>query len=484
MKSILERLADFVGRPFGHRLQYRTQFFLVFLFCLGLLGASMVLLNAYLIAGLKGRMLNESIRLAEEQGRRAAEELLLLLDREGIASLRDEALERQGMADRLSLVLEGHRDFMAVCLMDTSGEVLLAEMGEEAGRIDLERDAEGFSAEIDPSDFKSIRLHFQRSNPELKTTEIGVDLRRGNELLGELKFLVSRSDIYKNIESASREIARRLWGVVLAFIGVLALGFYLMGRLFRRQVALLEANERLDRMAYLGTLASGLAHEIRNPLNAMSVNLAVAREELDENGLATPGDEKPLVHEALESLDEEVQRLNRSVTSFMEFARPSELRSGPLRLRALVDEVLELLEPRIREAGASVALALPEEDRLDADFSGLRQVLYNVVLNALEAAPGGRIEIGARRESAQWFVWIEDEGPGIEPGHEEHIFEVFHTTKAAGSGFGLSIARGIVEAHGGSIQARRRDTGGLRMEIVLPETGGRASLYAQKQEGP
>lgn len=141
-------------------------------------------------------------------------------------------------------------------------------------------------------------------------------------------------------------------------------------------------------------------------------------------------------------------------------------------------EVLELLQPHLEEGKIRTVVDLPEDTWLEADFSGLRQVLYNVVLNGVQAMTDAGIPeesrcllIGGRRESAQWFLWVEDDGPGIPPEKREKVFEVFETNKAAGSGFGLAIARGIIQSHGGDIRARAGEKGGARIEITLPETG-------------
>jgi signal transduction histidine kinase len=208
----------------------------------------------------------------------------------------------------------------------------------------------------------------------------------------------------------------------------------------------------------------------------MSVNLSVAEEEI------AVGDAKALdtTRRILDLLRREIGRLNRSVTGFMEFAHPAVDRRERTPLRPLVEEVLELLRPQIEECGASVETLVPADAELLADFSGLRQVLYNVIVNALQAMAAsakGRarnLTIGGRRESAQWLLWIEDTGPGVSPGEEEKIFEVFQSTKAAGTGLGLSIARAIIASHDGDIRAVRREGGGLRVEVILPEIGQNA----------
>ena len=459
------------------RLSFRTQVLLVFLLCLALVGIGMVFLNTYVIAGLKENMRRQAFFLAEDLGRKASDQIQDLVDKNAQGDLltlqSDPRLARQ-----LEVTFRANKTVLAACVVNTRGEVVRADFGQNPAIRKVLLSKQGMEAEIapDPGNFTNITVRLREIDPAFKTRPMEIPIVKGKDLVGRLRLLISESDIYRDIEAASREITRRLWSVLLAFVGVLALALYLMARLFRRQLHLVEENEGLDRMAYVGTLASGLAHEIRNPLNAMSVNLSVAEEEI------AVGDAKALdtTRRILDLLRREIGRLNHAVTGFMEFAHPSVGRRERTPLRPLVEEVLELLRPRIEECGATVEVLVPADAELLADFSGLRQVLYNVILNALQAMAAnaeGRercLTIGGRRESAQWLLWIEDTGPGVPPGEEEKIFEVFHSTKAAGTGLGLSIARAIIVSHDGDIHVARREGGGLRVEVILPEIGQNA----------
>ncbi|MFP4379213.1 MAG: sensor histidine kinase [Candidatus Sumerlaeia bacterium] len=452
-----------------YQISFRTQMLLVFLLCLGLLGAGMIFLNAYLIAGLKERMKDQAIYLAEEQGRKAANRILAMLDEEGTGEL-IESKNVHEMAQQVEIVLRGNDNVMAVCVMDSYGNIVMSDTGESAELRELTKDDEGVEAVFDPKNFNSLRVRLRKKHPNLRTVQVPIN--KGSHALGNVMFLVSESKVYQDLEMAASEITRRLFSVLFAFIGVLSLGLYLTTRLYRRQMRLRAENEKLDRMAYVGTLAAGLAHEIRNPLNAMSVNLSVAQEEMETGEEGS----KEIVGKAIGLIHRETKRLNKSLNSFLQFARPDSQQREDMELAPLVEEILDLLSRQIEEAKIEVEKDLPEETHIQADFSGLRQVVYNIVLNAIQAMadnPPGKnrvLRIGARRESAQWFLWIEDTGPGIQAGTEKKIFDVFHSTKSAGSGFGLSIAKSIIDSHGGDIRAMRREEGGTRVEITLPET--------------
>jgi signal transduction histidine kinase len=442
----------------------RTQLLLIFAFCLVLVGTGMVFVNAYIIDGLKNRLSEQALWLAEEQGRHVAEELFRLHKNQG-ASLHDlgEDLDRE-----IRIVLRGREGIAAYRVFDLNGDfVPLTHLNPSTNTI------EPALIEGGPA-FAEIRFELLKKKPRARAIEREFVIGDGDEILGSLRLLITDSAIYRDIELTSSDITRHLWGVLLAFVGVLALGFSLTARLLRRRVQLLGDNERLGRMAYVGTLASGLAHEIRNPLNAMAMNLTVVEEEIDAADSHSP----EMIKKALGHMTHEVTRLNHSVTNFLKFARPDDSRpQQATELRPLVDEILTLLKPQIEDTGTQIEIDLPDEARVEADFSGLHQVVYNIVLNSLQAmasspdSAGPRVlRIGGRRESAQWFLWIEDTGPGLAAGEEGQVFEAFHTTKAAGSGLGLAIARAIIDSHNGDITARRADGGGARFEITLPET--------------
>lgn len=447
---------------------FRTQLIGIGLFCLGLVAISTFFLNAYVISGLKEDMKSHALLLAEEQAKRVSDEIQHAVQKHGTLGLQD-SKNNPALTQQVEILLQGNKNVMAVCVLDAQGNVVLANTGKNPDLVQLKKDKEGVEAQFDPADFNNIKVRLRTTHPHMQ--ELKIPIGKQNQVIGNVRFLISTSGIYRDIEATATEINHRIWSVVLAFVGVLAIGAFLTAKLFRRQVALMEENEQLDRMAYVGTLASGLAHEIRNPLNAMSINLTVAEEEL-----AAPDMSPETVQRIVGLLRRETDRLGCSVTDFLKFAMPQSFHKEHTELRPVVDAAVDLLYPRIEETSTEIVVNIPEDATVEADFSGLRQVLYNLMLNAIQAMAeqeyGARkLHVGARRESAQWLLWMEDSGPGIAAGEEGKIFEVFHSTKAAGSGFGLAIARAIIQRHGGEITVRRGESGGARFEITLPETG-------------
>ena len=227
-----------------------------------------------------------------------------------------------------------------------------------------------------------------------------------------------------------------------------------------------------DRLAALGEMAAGLAHEIRNPLGAIKG----AAQFLD------PSADRP-ESRFLEVIIEEVDRLNRVVTQFLDYSKPHHLDAEPVELNRLADRTLELLRPTLRP---SVELAF-RPSAASAIVSGspeqLKQVLLNLVQNSLKALEGRvaggrvqvRVEAGVENRSREVLIEVEDNGPGIQRENLEKLFIPFFTTSPSGTGLGLSICQKIIEAHRGRIEVASEEGKFARFSVVLPSAEGGAS---------
>ncbi len=269
----------------------------------------------------------------------------------------------------------------------------------------------------------------------------------------------------------------RLAAVVLG-LAVLALGILGMAAIFYTQhrhlaeVRTLEAEmERRERLSTLGNMAAAVAHEIRNPLNAVSMGLQRLRVEFQPA-------EAEEYRGLLDLVQGEVRRLNAIVEDFLSLARPLSLKPEPIQVPALLDEVLLLADGEARASGITIERAIPTElPPLDADRDRIKQVLLNLVLNALQAMPGGgTLTLGASASSGTLTLCVTDTGGGIPPEVHPRLFEPYVTTKAKGLGLGLAIARRIVEAHGGRIEAENPPEGGSRFRVTLPLRAARGAL--------
>lgn len=229
---------------------------------------------------------------------------------------------------------------------------------------------------------------------------------------------------------------------------------------------------RADQLAAVGQLAAGMAHEIRNPLMCMKVLIQSARRG------TTPG----LDGRDLQVLDEEITRLEEKLQHFLDFARSTKLEKTSIDLRQLIAQTIQFLSPRADRRDIQIVDASPQEPLLvDADQGQIRQVVLNLLLNALDAVPnGGKIEVGTyeqprppgngkkRTQAETVTLEVLDNGRGLPADQSQRIFEPFFSTKDTGLGLGLAICRRIVELHGGEITAADRPEGGALFRVRLP----------------
>ncbi len=229
-----------------------------------------------------------------------------------------------------------------------------------------------------------------------------------------------------------------------------------------------------EKLAAVGTMTAGLSHEIRNPLNAAALQLSVLERRVGK----LPRDAQARLLEPLAMVKDEIRRLDHILEDFLQFARPREFVPRPISVAPVLVKVLDLLGSEGERRSIRVERDLEAVPPIAGDEERLRQVLVNLMLNALEAAPeGGWVRVSCRAEppdasrpedGGAVAIAIDDSGPGIRPEVRDRIFEPFFTTKAKGSGLGLSIVHAIVAQHGGTIAIEDAPDGGARFLLRLP----------------
>jgi signal transduction histidine kinase len=238
----------------------------------------------------------------------------------------------------------------------------------------------------------------------------------------------------------------------------------------------------------LGRLMAGVTHEVRNPLNAMTIHLELVREHLLKLqrarapvgavlGLEVERREDPPVdvsgaREHIDVIASEIKRLDEVITGFVRFIRPEELQLQPVNLHAIINEVIALVEPDARRSGIQCRTEVSKIGELRADPALLRQALLNLALNACQAMPnGGKLTMGARTaKDKRVALTIEDTGVGISADKLDRIFDLYYTTKPEGSGIGLSIVYRIVQLHGGEVEVQSLEGRGTTFRVLLPQT--------------
>lgn len=222
-----------------------------------------------------------------------------------------------------------------------------------------------------------------------------------------------------------------------------------------------ERLQRMDRLAALGEMAAGLAHEIRNPL----ASLSGAVQFLSESRMVHPEGER-----LLQIIARESERLNHLTETFLLYARPECKRGQSVSLGKEVQAIVALVTQRRGLPPAELHVTVPEDVFALIDRNQLRQILLNLILNAYQALPaaGGTITIQADRESEGLILTISDNGKGIDPENLPHIFDPFFTTRPEGTGLGLSVVHRLVQACGGEIHAASQLGSGTTFTLHLP----------------
>ena len=230
----------------------------------------------------------------------------------------------------------------------------------------------------------------------------------------------------------------------------------------------LESLERIgnqllvsERLAALGRVTAGVAHEVKNPLNSMRLWLEVLKGNM-------PADPEP--QEAVRMLDSEIDRLDRAVKTFLSFTRPVELKLEETDLRELLDEVLDAARPSIAKGGLQLNVEFPPEfPPVLVDRQLIHQAVLNLLLNACDfTTPGGRIGVALRRNGEFAEISVDDSGRGISPEDQKKIFQLFFTTRPGGTGVGLANTFRFVQLHNGRIEFSSEVGRGTMFRIELP----------------
>jgi two-component system sensor histidine kinase HydH len=223
--------------------------------------------------------------------------------------------------------------------------------------------------------------------------------------------------------------------------------------------------ELARRLASIGKLAAGVAHEIRNPLSSIKGFATYFRDRYKE----VPEDRK-----TAEIMVQEVERLNRVIGQLLDFARPVTLQKKPIKIQALIRHSLKIIEKKAHEKHIGIKEDIdPDLPEVSMDADQMNQVLLNLYLNALESmANDGQLtlEVRSDTESQRLRIMIQDTGQGIEKDDLAHIFDPYFTTKQTGTGLGLAIVHKIIESHNGEIKVESKPGLGTSVIILLPYT--------------
>lgn len=287
---------------------------------------------------------------------------------------------------------------------------------------------------------------------------------------GMIRIGIDQGDLQRRIGALRGELIGQAATLGAITAALLIGSFLLVTILLRRSQRLEEQAAESERMAYIGTLASGLAHEIRNPLNSVNLNMQMLEEEMGETG-GTPTGTR-----LLSITRSEVGRLERLVTDFLSYAKPRPPDLEEVSAADLLERARELLAGEA--AAHRVTLSAADRSggaRLRVDPAQIGQLLLNLAQNAIMAAQAAaepRVLLAADREGPWIVLEVEDNGKGIAPEDRERVFEIFYSTRKGGTGLGLAIVDRIARNHGGRVELTEGQSGGALFRVLLPQAGG------------
>jgi signal transduction histidine kinase len=230
------------------------------------------------------------------------------------------------------------------------------------------------------------------------------------------------------------------------------------------------ARIRMERLARLGALLAGFAHEVRNPLSTIGLNLQLVLEEFQQ--AETARDKR--THKRLATVEAEVRRLQKILEEFLRFARAPEPKIEPVDLNQRLAALVEFHEPDVAEGGVSLRFYPGAGIGLvPADWDHVQAAVVNLVRNAKDATPnGGQILVSTLREGGHVLIRVTDTGAGIAPELQGKVMDPYFSTKKSGTGLGLPTAQRVAEEHGGSLRLQSEVGKGTQFTLRLPSPSG------------
>lgn len=436
---------------FGTKGSLRRQYAVAAAVFLSLI-LGIIFLFGHLISGsLSRRYLEDVLAGGRAEARRIAAELGgAELEELDVVETRREVLAR---------TLEGdpeRRIWQWIEVTDSDGKVVFSSRSQSTEEI-----PEALAEDLMPQGTLSDENVIETENPYRITVPLG---EVGNVVLN-----VNQAEVAERVSRLRGDLLTQTVVIAALTLATLALAFGFVWFLIQRTRRLEAQRFEAEEMAALGALAANLAHEIRNPLNSINLNLELLGEDLGGAGDSASS--------SLASTRAEVARLASLVSDFLTYARPGEPELEPVRIDRMLKDVCEFLGTEAQRNGVHLRVGpgLPVAETR-SDPGQLRQVLLNLVLNAVQAvhklAPDRRvIELRAEQRNGWMMIAVRDRGDGIPPDEIEQVRAAFYTRRRGGSGLGLAIAERFINAQGGRIELENLEPHGFEARVVLPIAG-------------
>lgn len=375
-------------------------------------------------------------------------------------------LSAQQWADQaLNTLVQNHENVVAAMVVDNQGIIVTMKIGGSADArlirtiIEMGRNVQGRPE-------APLLQRMRETNPELDI--LNFNILHDRDPVGMLRVFVDIKASQAAVQTAAARIAARLALALFAMIGVAGVALVIIRRQRRQAERLRMQRDRNEQLAYVGTLAAGLAHEIRNPINALAMQLEMLEEDLNQaDGRAA--------HEP--GAGRRVERIRRGLTNVEETVRGFLTYAAPDKQQPRLVDLHEIIEPLCRQyrqanPDARIDCVIPADLHAWCDPHALRQILDNLLNNALkvqrpETNPQVRIECLRRGHTVE--ILVDDAGPGVPPELREKIFECFWSGATEGTGLGLAIAQRLALMNGGelSVDPASSPWGGARFCLRL-----------------
>ena len=369
-------------------------------------------------------------------------------------------------------ILKQRKFVQTVEVVDSEGQVVFRGSGEA-------------TFELEPVDFSTIETGEVPSRIEVRPFErqstFPVDesvesLHDLNLPIGELGFLrigISQGELQRSIDTLRADLIQTTGLIAGLTLAVLLLAYLIMWRLWARSQKLEEQTRESERLAYIGTLASGLAHEIRNPLNSLNLNMQLLEEEMVQQPAIGSGNRLMAITR------DEIHRLEGLVTEFLLYAKPPPLDLDVFSAAGLLQRCRQILAGETEALQANLVVEDHSEGaQVQVDLGQMTQLLLNLVQNALAAAKekGVSVEVYLRalREGDQVVLEVEDKGVGMSAEQVDQMFDVFYSTRKGGTGLGLAVVQRIARAHDAELEVVSSPDRGTRVRVILPRAESKA----------
>ncbi len=261
-------------------------------------------------------------------------------------------------------------------------------------------------------------------------------------------------------------VVQYLIGAIISFFIFIPLAFFSIRRAIDKTRELEKRAMHSERLAFVGTLAGGLAHEIKNPLSTLNINLQLLIEDLQ----SMTGENSKKVQRKIQALQKETQRLEEILNDFLRYARGQKLELENHDINEIVDGVVDFVTPEIKQKNIKILKSYDSHlPRCRMDSNLIKQAILNVIINAEQAMEnGGELMIRTSRNGKYVQIDITDTGTGIPKDIINKIFQVYFSTKKTGTGLGLPTAKRIIEEHKGTISVQSEEGKGTNFSIKLP----------------